>query len=1328
MNRKFIIILSLFIWPVFAPAHNFIFDNVTTKDGLSSRDVRCIVQDCYGMIWIGTDEGLNRYDGSNFTVYKHEANSIGLHSSWINCLYAGSDDLIWIGTEQGLTVFNPHSGELYPCEPECDNRRLLSTQRIKSIYEGNDSVMWIGTYTGLIKYNKIHNSLEFFNIAHGKKDLRAREVTNIIQDCRGALWLGTFDGLYKFDPSDNTAIWFKGVHNATSNVNNYIEKIYYRKNDDVLYVGSSCGFTLLDLDGNIVRSYNTSNSGICGDDVCEIIDYDGKTMILGTSQGMSIYDTKTEGFTSVMPSEENTSILDNYVRVIYEDKGGIIWIGTSLGLSKLDRNHKPMTVYPINYAGERARVKDISAMPDNTMWLATNNGILVCDNSFDIIRHYGKSNGLKHDIINRIFVDSHNTIWVGTNDGLQYFDGKADRFIEIKNSQFKYIYDIKETPDGEIIANIIDGLAIITPLRDSKGTIIGSDYSSCDFSGILSQSNSSIPYFDIDSQGVIWTGTISDGIIEYKDKNNYKIIGEKDGLISNRIYSIFIDSNDVVWIGTDCGLSSVSPDGKIRNYSDHNLKASVRIITDDAHKRLWLAYASKVIMCDLVRKEQITTDLRSQLGIKEIIHNAVTVKGENIYMSGDGFVICFNPDLIHVNEYVPDPVISSFEIMDGYSSSQEIYAISRNKITLKHFQNNFCIRFAIPNYAYPAANKYEYRLDGFDDIWHTTSGKDNYARYSNLKPGTYRFDVRGYNADGVQNNSIKSLSIIIRAPWWASKAAVLTYIIAGILIIWIFLRMASSKIKTDRRLEREQDERKKAEELNELKTEFFTNISHEFKTPLSLIVAPTEALINETTDEKAIQQLNIIRQNSERLKNLINRIMDLQKIESGTVSLNLVSGNIVSYIHSLTNNFKSAADNRHITLGFESDCDNILMNFDDKKIEKVIFNLLSNSYKYTKDFGTIVVKVTKVPEDSNYISVTVSDNGCGITEKDLPHIFERFYQGHTETVVNESLKGSGIGLRIVKEYVELHGGEVSVKSESGKGTSVQFSLSTQLGENEIIGNIQEGLIKTDEIQSNKKKAVIIEDDHDMLSFLKLSLEPFYNVFTAVDGKSGHKLIMDIFPDIIISDLMMKGMDGFNVCKLVRKDPLTSHIPFIILTASTEDSVQRQSYEAGVDVFLVKPFSIKTLTTRIETILKSRQDLQDKYRKQFIGMPSEIVMESFDDKLLHDLVEIVEKNMSDPDFGVQQLIEQSKFPYQQIYRKVKTITGESINEFIRNIRLKRAAMYLVKSDLRVSEIMYNVGFNSHSYSTKCFKKYFGCSPTDFVGVNGTDCKKNENQNT
>ena len=223
MNRKFIIILSLFIWPVFAPAHNFIFDNVTTKDGLSSRDVRCIVQDCYGMIWIGTDEGLNRYDGSNFTVYKHEANSIGLHSSWINCLYAGSDDLIWIGTEQGLTVFNPHSGELYPCGPECDNRRLLSTQRIKSIYEGNDSVMWIGTYTGLIKYNKIHNSLEFFNIAHGKKDLRAREVTNIIQDCRGALWLGTFDGLYKFDPSDNTAIWFKGVHNATSNVNNYIE-------------------------------------------------------------------------------------------------------------------------------------------------------------------------------------------------------------------------------------------------------------------------------------------------------------------------------------------------------------------------------------------------------------------------------------------------------------------------------------------------------------------------------------------------------------------------------------------------------------------------------------------------------------------------------------------------------------------------------------------------------------------------------------------------------------------------------------------------------------------------------------------------------------------------------------------------------------------------------------------------------------------------------------------------------------------------------------------------------------------------------------------------
>lgn len=1314
-------------------AEDFVFDNVSTKDGLSSHEVLCLTQDCFGMMWIGTDEGLNRYDGHNFTIYKHGTPNSCLNSSWINCLHTDSSDRIWIGTEIGISVFDPHTGVMSACTPACDERKLLSTQRIRSICEDRDKeTLWIGTCTGLIKYDTGKDYLEAFNPAKGHPDPRAYEITSITQDSTGILWLGSFDGIYRFDPKDNTSVRISGIpKGGRHDVNDFIEFIRYMEEENLLYVGMSAGLSIMSTSGNILKYYNVDNSSICENDVCDIAGLEEGKWMIGTSKGVCIFDAVAETFTPVTGEEGKTFLLSNYVRKLYRDRGGIVWLGTSLGISKYDLNRKPVSIHPIYHKGKRVTVQDIKAVSPNELWLTTHNGILVCDYSFNILRHYGKNQGLKHDIIKRIYIDSSNTIWVGTNDGLQYFDRRRGVFVEVKNekTQFKYIYDIKELPDGRIVSNIIDGLGMVSPKRDRLGNITGFDYEETDLSPFLSQSNSSIPYFDVDKKGNIWIGTISDGIIRYCEGQPTLVFGENDGLTSNRIYTILADSNGNVWVGTDLGLNLISADGVIEKFQDDEMNQAIRIITTDAHGRIWFANATRIVMYDRDREEKVRIDLSAQLGVRGIIHNGITEAKGLIFMCGDGFVLDFNPELIHVNDYAPSPVISGFEVLDETYAPSQIYVTSLPVVRLNHNQGNFKINFAVTNFSAPEANRYEYKLEGLDNIWHSTTGKESCARYSTVKPGHYRFVVRGYNSDGVRCPKDSSLEIVVRQPWWTSAGAIAVYVIISLLLILGLAKILLIKFRTDKQLAKERNERLKAEELNELKSEFFTNISHEFKTPLSLIMAPTEELLQTEKNEQSVQLLQIIKQNGERLKDLINRIMELRKIESGAIGMQLVSGNIVAYISKLTDAFRKKAESRNIRLGFETETDAVYMNYDSGKIEKIVFNLLSNACKFTKDYGMIVVQVAAHPDKPDMIVVSVTDNGCGIAGKDLPHIFDKFYQGSTETVAPDSLKGSGIGLGIVKTYVRMHGGDVSVHSEVGSGSTFSFTLRKDLGietdgqcnaelANVSTDNLQPVAEKDLPIQDNKsegerKNAVIIEDDKDMLSFLKLSLEKKYNVFTATDGQSGLELINGIIPDFVISDLMMTGMNGYDLCRAVRDDKVSSHIPFIMLTAMTDDAAQRNSYEAGVDVFLTKPFSIATLLTRIETLLDSRLNLQKRYKEQFLGRPSDIALESFDDKLLHELVEIVEKNIADPGFGVQELIEQSRYSYQQIYHKVKSTTGESINEFIRDIRLKRAAQYLANSDMRIQEVMYAVGFNTHSYFTKCFKKYFGCSPTTFA---------------
>ena len=1324
--KKYLAVLGLLCLAggIKAYPSQFVFENVTTQNGLSSHDVKCIAQDKYGLMWFGTDEGLNRYDGSQFTVFKHTRSAdSGLNSSWINCIYEDSDGNLWIGTERGISIFDIETGELKVLVDDLDTDNRFATQRIFAFHEDSEKAMWIGTSQGIIRYDRAGHKLEHFILIHNPNNLLGNEITCIVEDARGDLWIGTFDGVWRY--SVDTKAFEPFCANVNSSQNNYIESIYLHPDDPHhIYLATSTGFTILDLNGKITCSYNTSNSNICDNDVCCIIKYDEDHLLLGTVNGLSLFNTLSGKFSNVEAASENAvSLPSNYIKRFFADDNGTIWVVTTMGLSKLDRRTKPIELKYMESDNNKEQINDITRVKGYGFWLATEKGIMMCNDDLKPTGRLGMRDGLTHKIIRRIYQDTSGRIWVGTNNGLLYYDSARKRFVKVMgdNVTFKYIYDIKEDNKGRIIANIPNGICIITPSESRKGLVL----EPVDLSQHLSQGNTGIPYLCVDHHNNIWICTTNDGLIRMGPDGVIKTYNEKSGLVSDRVYGLYADGDNNIWVGTDLGLSVIySETGKVRNFeNDFYFSRTIRTITEDENGAMWIGTANHLIKYNLATEERIVCSLQEQLGSRELIHNSVCSHDGYIYMSGNGFVLRYRPEEIFVNNVAPPAVISGFMLTstseNGKSKSTEVYVTSQKKVRLKHNENSFRISFALPYYMSSYSNSYMYMLENHDKTWSATTGRNNWASWSNLKSGSYCFVVKGANSDGVSSDIESRFEIVIMPPWWGSTWACLIYLLIGAGSVFIILITVRSRMRIRAQLKEEQYRNARVEKLNEMKMQFFTNISHEFRTPLSLIQGPVEALMSSTNDEKTLSQLNIIKQNGDRLLDLINQIMDLRKIESGTLSLNLSNIDIVLYTRQLTDDFRIKSANKRLFYDFYSDVESYRMAIDHRKYEKILFNLISNAIKFTPEGGAVTVhlRITKHQVTGREIlQVDVSDTGCGIRQENLSLIFERFYQEPDNHAPYESMKGSGIGLVVAKDYVELHEGEIFVQSTLGEGSVFTFTIPTDLRETEK-GNesqTENECADTKRASGNRPKIAIMEDDSDMLHFLRMILDTDYDVYTATNGKQGLDMIYDVFPDIILTDLMMDGMDGLELSRKVKDNPLTSHIPIVILTARSSDDVHQQAYETGADSYLTKPFSVKTLHTRLNTILENRMRLQERYRKEFLTSPSELIINSQEDKFINQLVKIVEENMADPEFGIQQLCAKVKYPYQQVYRKIKMLTGESLNEFIRNIRLKRAAQYLANTDLRVSEVMYKVGFNSHSYFTKCYKEYFGVPPTEYSG--------------
>ena len=1344
--KRLNVVLLLFLLsfePLFAhKSNNIYFKNISTDMGLSNKMVLSIKQDTTGFIWIGTAEGLNRYDGYEFKTFKHvPGDSTSLSASWVNCILLTNSGELWIGTEKGISIFDPINEVFNPLQVSNDPNSLLKNLRIRSLYEDSKGIIWIGTLEGLIKFDRKINSMSYFTFVADHYQRMANEIRGMCESKNGFLWLATFDGLYRMNSKDNSFKKFearqKMLHDPK---NSLVSDIYILESDpEKLYVATSEGLTIIDeASGRILESYRIENSELSDNDIKSIYKYDDSRLILATAKGVSLFNIHTKQFEKYNNDVLNdTSLPNETVWCIHEDRAGNIWLGTSGGVAIINKNRKPINfVRMFEDADDKLKlivVNDILVTSNSEKWLTYNEGILRYDKNNNLIRKYnGKIDGISHSIVKRILKDSRGVIWIGTNDGVNYYDPSIDRFrsldSDVNGIPLKYIYDLKEDNDGDIVANISSGICFITPQCTPGSKIMDFKYKTAMIDTIITSVNYDVTYFDIDKGGDIWIGTINEGLFRYnklEDKfTQYEFDPNNPNSInSNRIYSIRVDADNMIWIGTDIGLCRFdnTKNAFTRYNNDPDLSSSIRMITSDGQGRLWVALENELVMFDYKNNKKIIVNLLDDVGLSSLEFNSFfNENDETVYMGGNGGFIFFQQSDVTLNFEKAPVVLTDFELwgksLNKNSMSDKDIMFRQSmfndkKIVLAHNENSFKLSFALLNFLSSSYNKYAYMLKNYDNKLSFAEVGENFVYYSNLPPGKYTFEVRGINPDGIWSDQIASLSLLIKKPWWRTWWAYSLFLIVICIIIYFSYKLTINRLHLSNELRMAKVERSKIEELGRIKMSFFTNISHELKTPLSLILGPIESLKESLSNEKDRIQLDLMRQNAERLLRLINQIMDVRKIENQKMPLSLKQGEFVSFLKRIVKRFNDYTSRRNINYNFENYIDTKYIYFDSDKIEKILYNLISNAIKYTPNNGTINVSVN---EKEGCLVVTVIDSGVGIAQEDINHVFENFYQASAQGFDNTY--GTGIGLHLTKEFVQLHGGEITLKSELGKGSVFEFTIPTNLmlntGQNEEF----ESSIETEIDLSDhflKNKILIIEDNDDLIEFLKINLDDQYDIYTANGGEEGLQLVNETFPDLVISDIMMPGIDGFEVCRSIKENFITSHIPVILLTAKNDELSRGEGYKMGADSYIFKPFSIKTLKVRIDKIIEQRKKIQQVYKQKFLSEPTEIIIESEDDQFINSLMEIIESNLEDPEFGTKELCEKTNYSYQQIYRKIKALTGETINEFIRQVRLKRAKQYLMQSDMRVSEIMYKVGFNSHSYFTKCFREYYGLTPTEFI---------------
>ena len=1336
------------------------FKQFSLVDGLSQSSVLCIMQDSKGYMWFGTRDGLNKYDGHTFKTYRHnykDKNSIS--NSFIKTLVEDKNGDIWIGTNNGLNKFTPNN-DSFERYKHSGTKNSSVDNEIWSLTSAGDNNLWVGTNSGLEKFNiitkertdiakdSVHllknqirslfrssdNNLWICNrkniivyndsivkeISYPQTQVRktTRNYAPIVyEDKNNTIWLGYRDGLAVFNPQKNEFQHFKIKTNKISSINEEVRSVYEDFYGNI-WVGTYNGLYIINKEKNVINHYlhdEKNKNSLSQNSIFNITgDTKGNVWIGTYAGGVNYYDRSFDLFKNYYIGASNYKLNYKVISSIVEDASKNLWIGTEGGgINFLNIKTGKFTYYTHNEDNPKSistnNVKALLRTSEGNFWIGTHDGGLNFLNPTKTPFNFKKFNNdsndslsISNDRIISLFEDVNKHIWVGTSGGgLNVFHKKKKTFLRVKNTEQsigEIIYNISKTEDKNVL--LISGNKGLAKININTKEIVPIKYKQ---EREEDTSIITLCAFE-DKQRNLWIGTEGYGLYFYnyttKETINY---GLEEGLPNQVIYTVLPDDYNNLWFSTNKGLSRLNLESnQFKNF-----------------------------------------DISDGISSNEFNYNSkIKLQNKELMFGSTNGIVFFNPNKILENSFIPPVYVTSVSVNNKpYLSGSSI----NEKITLNHNQNVFNFNFIALSYSKSEKNEYAYRLDGFDKNWNYI-GHNKSATYTNLDAGNYTFRVKASNNDGLWNEKGHSIYITILPPFWKTWWAYLIYSILIIGSLFLIRKYSLLRIYEKNELKQERLEKQKIEEINRLKLTLFTNISHDFRTPLTLIIGPLERMLKNNEGSISIQnQHKTMYRNASVLLQLINQLLDFRKSETGKLKLRASENNIVSFIENIKKSFDEMADYREIDFTFKSKDKHIDIWFDDVNLKKVIFNLLSNAFKFTPNNGKIRIKLSTYTKPKNlkqFIQIEIKDDGKGIPKKNVKFIFDRFYQIKRD---ENSRSGTGIGLALVKSIIKLHKGSITVKSKEKEGATFVIQLpfgNSHLQKEQIVDiseEVNEAVFLQDnpinyleekpknnnieDIDDNIPTLLLVEDNTEVRNFIKQIFENNHNILEAENGEVALEIAKNNSINLIISDVMMPIMDGIELCEKIKTDVVTSHIPVLLLTAKTSKESQKEGYKTGADAYLTKPFDASILEQKVMNLLQTRLNFIKKFKKDIILKPKELEITSADEIFLKKCITIVEENINNSEFTIVDLINEIGMSRSAFYRKLKALTGQSIIEFIKTIKLKRAAQLISQTKRTISEIAFELGFNDLKHFRKSFKKQFNELPSQYRVKNHEDIQLN-----
>ncbi len=1328
-----LIALFPFISGFSASPRTFNFRHYTVDNGLSSNIVRSILQDKRGFIWIGTEEGLNFFDGQTIKQYlNNKEPSCALGSNYINALFEDSEGKIWIGTDTGAYTYLYEKDMFHFFRPQTKPGTSI-TSIINNIVEDKHKNIWFATYgQGIFKYNLISRKLEQYMLPEEPQGL----INYIYADHNNDIWVASRNPqhpLAKYNVQKNSFECFPVKLSPDNTQSNIFYLLETSKNE--FYLGTwNDGIRKLDRKtGKIETLLSPKNKdGILH--IHSITELEPDVLMIGSDDGLSILNTKTKEHQLLVSDETNaTTISNKFVYPIVKDNEGGIWVGTYYGgVNYVSPNNGMFKGYAHSHFRNSINGNIVGRFcedKDGSIWIATDDGGLnhfyPKTGLFEAYMPQPGRNSISYHNVHALCL-SKEKLWIGTySGGLNALDLRTGHFKhydtreeDSRTLDGNSIYAIFEDKDQNIWVASMSGVNLYHPETDDFTRVKKLEFMTIDIKQ--------------DKQGYIWFATQGKGLFRYNPANkswrNYTCNGnDRHSIACNQINCMYIDSNGRLQIGTGNGLCTYNAS---RDYFE---RVPLQIPSNnicgivESHNVFWLTTSKGLIRYDPVLKDKSNCQIFTKsdgLQSEQFIFNSVLKSslGEIYIGTLNGFN-SFSPDRIKKNTHTPSVFITHLEIFNKEVAIDPNGKLPCDLSILDHLDlsyrdNVFSLRYAALSYSTPEKNKYAYKLEGFDEAWNNVGGQTK-ATYTNLPAGTYTFRVRACNNDGIWNKEGAKLTIIIHPPFYLTTGFKTLYAILAALLIYGIVKMQLNRSERTHKEKIKELQQKQEKEIYNSKIQFFTTIAHEIRTPVSLIIGPMENIMSAAASlpETVKKELSIINRNSMRLLTLVNQLLDFRKVEQGAFALSPAKYPIYELLENICERFRPLIEQRGIEFTLNHQEKDFEAVVDQEALTKIISNLLTNANKFTKDKISLSCKAD---QQSNSFKITVSDNGCGIPEDKKEKIFHPFYQ-----IAGSGKPGTGIGLNLVKSLVEAHHGFIEVESEIGKGSKFTITLPMN-------SNIQQAkpasisplppLIEMDpppcegtakRYDSGKTCILIIDDNEEIRTFLADNFLDEYQIITANDGVEGLDELNRNSIHLIICDLMMPRMDGIAFCKEVRNNKMYSHIPIILLTAKTEINSKVEGMNTGADAYMEKPFSIQYLRACVRNLLTSREMLKKKFSElPFVPLKS-IAVNKTEEDFLTQMNSIIEKNIANQEFSVDALAKDLCISRSGLFAKIKTMTDITPNELIQLIRLKTAARLLTENKFRINEVAYAVGFNNPSYFSKCFQKQFGVKPGDFA---------------